>query len=140
MKEKLPNFDSEAHIPASLRKLMEAKENGMLKEYFLKRFRHLKDDFRDDLPDTDVRLLTTLDDKGHTVGDNYKCRGNYLWILKLALESIKKNGVITDPALTQKIDTFLNYDFNSMHGRFTTQEEINMMNNILDEIIEILEK
>ncbi len=128
------------NIPAELRPYFEAKEKGALREYFLDSFKHWKNDYKDDLPDVDIRTLVTLDDRGHFVGDNYKCRGNYIWGLSGTFSTAITDGVITDSKLLEKIKNFQQHDFRYLHNEFTTQQEIDMINQILADVIQYLEK
>lgn len=139
MEGEKPKFDIES-VPASLRPYFEARENGTLPKYFLDRFKRWRDDYRDDLPNVDIRTLATLDEKGHFVGDNYKCRGNYIFGLAGTLSAAIEDGAITDSVLIEKIQRFKQHDFRYIHGEFTTQQEIDMINQILAEVIQYLEK
>ena len=134
-----PKFDIES-VPEPLRPYFEAMENGTLPQYYLDRLRHKRDDYLDDLPDVDVRRLATLDDKGHFVGDNYKCRSNYISGLAGTLSAAIDDGVITDSELVEKIQSFRQHDFRHSHGEFTTPQEIDMINQILADVIQYLEE
>ena len=138
MPEGPPKIDLTS-IPEQLRPFFEAKENGTLKEYYAGKFRHLRDDYRDDLPAEDVRSLTKLDEKGHFVGDNYKCRGNYMFILSNVLAGAIENGVIADPEVLKKIEEFQHHDFRFRHDERTTPEEIELINRTLKAVIAYLE-
>ena len=127
-------------VPEQLRPYFEAREKGELKHYYLEEFYHLSSDYLDDLPAGDVRDSVTLDEKGHFVGDKYKCRGNYIFGLSGKLNGAIRDGVINDPDLLKKIDEFMHHDFRFAHGQFTTKEEIDLINNLLNLVIRYLEK
>jgi hypothetical protein len=137
MKDQEPKFNSSS-VPDFLRKYYQAIESGTLREYYLEKFLHFKDDFLDDLPDEDVRNLVTLDEKGHFVGDNYKCRGNYIFALSGTLQAAESDGVVSHPELIDSIGQFRSHDFKFHHGEFTTPQEIDMINQILAEVIDSL--
>ncbi len=126
-------------IPEPLSPYFEAKKNGTLCQYYLGSFQHRRDDYLDDLPSMDISTLTTLDENGLFVGNNYKCQGNYIFSLSLELQCAVKDGVISDSGLVSKINQFIHQDFAYVHGKFTIPEEINMMNMILTDVIQYLE-
>lgn len=134
-----PKFYIGGGVPAPLRPYFEAKENGTLPHYYLDRFKHWRDDYRDDLPEVDIRTLAKLDERGHFVGDNYKCRGNYIFGLAGTLSGALGDGVITDSELLIKVQKFRQNDFAYTHNEFTTQQEIDMINHILADVIQYLE-
>ncbi|HLD81755.1 MAG TPA: aminotransferase class I/II-fold pyridoxal phosphate-dependent enzyme [Patescibacteria group bacterium] len=92
------------------------------------------------LPDVSVSSLATLDDKGHFVGDNYKCRGNYIFGLSGTLSRAINDHVISDSELIAKIQQFKSHDFRYVHGERTAPEEITMINALLADVIQYLEK
>src|ERR1700729_148822 len=104
--DKLPQKIDLAKIPKQHRPYFEAREKGELAKYYLDRFIVFRDNYRDDLPQEDVRKLVTLDEKGMFVGDNYKCRGNYIFGLSMTLQGAVADGAITDPELIMKIKEF----------------------------------
>jgi len=130
-------FDSE-DVSELLRLYVEAKQSGKLCKYYVGRFQHKRDDYIDDLPEVDVRTLATLDDKSHFLGDNYKCRGNYIVGLSLDLQAAVNDGVINDCALASKINGFSHHNFSFQRGEFTTKEEMVMINRILADVIQHL--
>src|SRR3989339_343329 len=77
-----PEFDIE-NVPEFIRPYFEAKKKGTLPQYYLNIFKHVRDNYLDDL---------------------------------------KKD------------------DFRYVHGEFTTQEEIDMINQILADVIQYLEQ
>jgi hypothetical protein len=137
MEKERPKFDLN-NVPEGFRPYFEAKENGTLKEFYLKEFIHRRDDYSDELPDVDVRTLTKLDEKGHFTGDNYKCRGNYISALSLKLRTAVEDGIVTDPEVINKIEQFKGFGY--VEGKRTTKEEIDFINQILADVIEHLEK
>ncbi len=133
-----PEFDLSS-VPDSLRAYFEAKMNGTLREYFSEELTHLRDDFLDDLPTEDVRTLATLDEHGRFVGDNYKCRGNYIFMLAGTLQSVVTDGVVTNPKVIERIKQFRGFDWSFQKGERTTPSEIEMINQILASVIGSLE-
>jgi hypothetical protein len=135
MNEADPKFDKEN----PLKPYLDAKENGTLPKYYLNRFKYFRDDWLNDLPSINVHLLATLDREGKFVGDDYKCRWNYIVGLSLTLETAVEDSVIADSELVKKIGNFRHYDFKFLHNEFTTKEEIDMINQILADMIQYLE-
>jgi len=127
------------NIPAPLRPYYIAKKKGKLNEDFLKRFEHLKYNYRDDLPPSDVRNLD-FDKKNQDFANIYKCRGSYIVSLSLELQTAVDDKVIKDSLLIKKIQEFRHHDFNFHHGRFTSREEMKMINGILGDVISYLKK
>ena len=109
-------------------------------QFFLTILYGLRDDYSDDLPDTDVRLLVSLTEDGRYDGGNYKCRGNFITNMGAVLSDAIICGVITDSELIERIHLFLNWDFSYLHGKFTTLQEIDMINQILADVIQCLEE
>ena len=138
MKDGEPKFDIKS-VPKCLQPYLEARQNGTLPQYFLEVLRIKRDEYLDNLPEVDVRTLATIDERGRFVGDNYKCRGNYIWGLSGILEHTIEDGVITEPQLIEQIGAFKQHDFKFLHGEFTTQQEIDTINQILAEVINSLE-
>ena len=95
-----------------------------------------KHDYKDDLPDVGVRELIDLT-QGR--GTQYKCQGNFIVGLNLELAGTVEDGVVTDPELIGEIREFRAHDFRFHHGEFTTKEEVEMMNGILDKVLAHLE-
>lgn len=52
---------------------------------------------------------------------------------------LSKTGIIKDSYLIEKINSFRTHKFNCYKQKFTTKEEIDMMNNILNNVIKYLE-
>ncbi|KKP38794.1 hypothetical protein A2229_04045 [Candidatus Peregrinibacteria bacterium RIFOXYA2_FULL_33_7] len=134
-----PEFDIE-NVPEFIRPYFEAKKKGTLPQYYLNIFKHVRDNYLDDLPKDDVRTLATLDEKGNFIINNYKCLGNSIVGLAVNLSGSIEDGAITDPELIRKIEDFKKHDFRYVHGEFTTQEEIDMINQILADVIQYLEQ
>ena len=126
--------------PEPIRLYFKAKENKALPQYYLDRFKHKRDDYFDDLPKTDVRTLATIDEKGRFIREAYKCRGSYITGLAVTLLNAINNGIIADSKLIEKIQRFKQHDFRYLNNKFTTQQEINMINKILADVIQYLEK
>jgi hypothetical protein len=91
-----------ANIPEWIRPYVEAEQSGTLPQYYLKRLKYFRDEWSDDLPSVDVRTLATLDEKGHFVGDKYKCRGNYIVGFSATLSAAIDDKIIK-PELVKKI-------------------------------------
>lgn len=106
-------------IPDFLRPYFEARKKGALAQYYLNQFYSFKDD--------DSRF------------NKSKCRDNYILSLSLNLEAAIADGAIKDSDLEEKIKKFRKHDFNYHHRKFTTKQEINMINQILDDVIDYLE-
>lgn len=123
----------------TIKSFVDAVKNDKLDEYYIKRFYHKRDDYLDGLPKEDVRNLSDIDEKGMFTHENYKCKGNYIWTLIAALDGAIEYDVIEDDVLKQKIEEFSSHKFNYYEGKFTSKEEIDMINNILNDAITYLE-
>jgi hypothetical protein len=129
--------------PSGTLEYIEAIENGTLPNYYLVRFLIFKNNYRDDLPKEDVRNLIDIDENGKWKtptgsGVAFKCQGNYILGLRVSLVTAVDDLVITDPSLIEEIDTFTSHKFNYYDEEFTSQEEIDMINKVLDLVIEDL--
>ncbi|MFA6300745.1 MAG: hypothetical protein WC609_00125 [Candidatus Paceibacterota bacterium] len=129
-----------------MRPYLEARQEGgaKLTQYYLNRFLHLRDDFKDDLPQEKISDLETMDERGLFTGGNYKCRMNYIVGLSLALQGAVDDGVIVGEELIKKIGEFRKQGWKAGHGELTkltrrTREDIDMMNRILADVIQFLE-
>ncbi len=126
--------------PEIIVRYFKAKEDGILASYYLDKFRFKRDNYLDELPSEDVRNLATLDERGCFVGDNYKCRGNYIVGLGAVTGAAINDSVISDLCLIETLKQFRLHDFGYHHGEFTTIEEIEMINQILNGVIQYLER
>lgn len=116
-----------------------AKQEGELSEFYLQIFIQRRDDYMDELPEQDVRNSVSIDENGHFVELAYKCRGHYIIGLCFQLQSAVRDGVIKDGSLISRIQELGHHDFRFHHGEFTTPDEIDMMNSVLDDVIEYLD-
>ena len=120
--------------------LLKTKKENRLEDYYITKLKNLRDNFSEELPDVKVSLLQQeLDDYGR-FKEKYKCQKNYLIGLSLDLRSAIDDEIITDIQIIEKINEFGNYDFKCEDGEFTTQKEIDMINEVLNETIEYLEE
>jgi len=136
MVEKSQNLDKD--IPDILKSYYKAKDDGTLVQYYLDKFRNKRDNYLDDLPSFDVRTLG-LDEKGNFISSKYKCGGNYIVGLALTLESAIEDNIITNSELIETIQKFRHHNFNYYTGKFTSKQEIDMINNVLKNSIQNLE-
>lgn len=124
-------------MPPIVREYFQAKSESpeKLREHFLYRFLHFRDNYSDELPERDVRELIGVDE--HMT--KYKCQGNYLVGLGVTLGTALEDGVFTSQAVYEQVESFLHHDFEFSHGRFTTREEIVLVNATLATVIQSLE-
>jgi len=120
-----------------------ARKSGNLKDYYLRLFKYLDSEYSDNLPDVDVRTLIEITQEGKWdtpsgSGTAYKCQGNYISMLAGWLKIAVKDSVIEDFQLIEQLDSFYSHEFNFEQGKFTSQEEIDMMNNVLNLVIDNL--
>ncbi len=102
------------------------------KDKYLERLRWFRNRFIDELP---PEKLSRNDSNYH----RYKCRGNYFQGVAATLERIIADGMILSPELVSKIEQFHLLAFEEKDfSEFVTQEEIDKVNKLLDEIIEHL--
>jgi hypothetical protein len=107
---------------------------SLSKESYIKRFHWLRDEHLDDLPDFDVREIPYGDPRC----DRFKCQVNFIGGLRNDLKLLLFDKVVDDAVLINKIKEFLRYKFDS--SRPTTKEEIGLINDILNDVIDYLEK
>lgn len=111
------------------------------KEDYLKIFLDRRDNYSNELPDVNVRTSDRFDkDSKSIISSKYKCRGNYIVGLCLRLDAVVEKKLVTDIELIEKIKQFRKHDFRFSHDEFTTQEEIDMINDILNDVIDYLQK
>jgi hypothetical protein len=121
------------------KRYIESRKTGTLPKFYLNILTYMRDNYRDDLPDESVHTLTRVNEEGRFVGDNFKCRGNFIFGLSGWLQGPIRDGVITNPQVIEKINNFRSHDFRYSHGEFTTREEINLINKVLEEVISHLD-
>ncbi len=87
-------------------------------------------------------VRTLLDDipsdqisRDHPQYYDYKCTANNIYALGLAYRDVIQKKLISHPFGVATMATFLAHDFQFMHGRMTTQEEIKFLNENLDAVI-----
>lgn len=103
--------------------------------WYLERFYALRFEHSDDLLETDVRDLPRTDPRY----DKFKCQGNYIAGLGFDLQGAIWDKVITERTLIEDIKKFVAHKFNYQKGLFTSKDEINMMNSLLDDSIGYLQ-
>lgn len=104
-----------------------------MKQTFLQIFITFRNDFLDDLPPK--RLMP--EDENYL---RYKCRGNTFAGVKNGIERLIRKGVITNEEAIRKGMEFVEYVGNIDFTKFTTKENIDKLNEILDFMIEELSK
>ncbi|OGF25744.1 hypothetical protein A2303_07145 [Candidatus Falkowbacteria bacterium RIFOXYB2_FULL_47_14] len=112
------------------------KETLFDKKWYQERFHWLRDEHLDDLPEEDVRNIIPSNDPRYNM---FKCQGNYISGLKYDLESALMDGMIRDESLKKDVKEFLKFKFGFSEGKFTTREEIDKCNTILDKVIDYLD-
>lgn len=141
--DRYKRIKEELRESGSLRLLsyLEAIEKGSLTDYYLTLFLSYRDDYSGDLPQKDVRKLIEINENGEFNtrtgrGTAFKCQGNYIVGLALALQKAIDDSVIINPSTLESVEGFLDHDFNYIDGRFTSPEEIDLINHTLDQVIE----
>lgn len=104
-----------------------------MKQTYLHDFITFRNDFLDDLP---PKRLMPGDDNYLL----YKCRGNFFSGVKNGIERLIRKGVITNEEVKRKGLDFIEYVENRDFTKFSTKEDIDRVNKILDFIIEELSK
>ena len=100
------------------------------KEYYLGRLKWFRNDFIDDLPEDKVIPHETPN------WDKYKCRGNFFQGVVGDLDNILTEGIIKDEKIISDIEAFLKYATEEIDfSKFTTKENIQRADEILDEVI-----
>src|SRR3989339_2116691 len=102
-------------------------------KWYKERFYWLRDKHYDDLPEIDVRDMNIpYDDPRYNM---FKCQGNYISGLKSDLQSALLDKIFDNHELKNEIKEFLNFKFGFSEGKFTTQEEIDKCNTMLNKLI-----
>ena len=96
----------------------------MLKDF---RYNHL-----DDLPE---KCLIPWDANYY----KYKCRWNYMAGVRASIYNLIKENKIQKSENIEEWNKFIDYIANKDPNKFTTKQEIDMVNNLLDKVIEELE-
>ena len=106
------------------------EEGGKLPQYYLEYFTFLRN-FSDELPTKRVDFLDT---------DYYvmKCRGGVIITIARKLQFAIDEGIMRDSALVLQIEAFKKHDWNYVRGKYTSKEEIALINAMLDTVIEYL--
>ena len=119
-----------------LHDFFEALRDGELPTYCCQRLALFKL-YSDDLPGP------ILVDERHPDYPQMKCRGNIIMGIALELSKCVEQEVVIDPSLITSIDSFVHRQWNAFRGNkgeyWTTQEEIDLMNTMLDRVISNIE-
>ncbi len=110
-------------------------EDDLLEHYY-ERFVFEKNNYSDELPELRVGSIGTS--SAWTTQLTHKCQGNYISQLRMSLVGLIKDDMIDDSILVKEILDFNRYKFKYKDSEFTTPEEIDMINHILDDVISYL--
>ena len=110
-------------------------EDNLL-EYYFERFVFKKENYSDELPK--LRIGSAGTPQAYKTRCSHKCQANYIVGLRTTLGDLIRDDMIDDPNLMKKIKKYRSHRFKCVDGDFTTQEEIDLMNNILDDVISYL--
>lgn len=99
----------------------------------LERFIEYRHEYIEDLPSQRLRLS----DKHYY---RYKCRGNLFCGIKYDIENLIAENIVSDPLVIQKGRAYIEYVTKRDFRRFSTREDIDIMNEILDIMIETLDR
>ena len=109
-----------------------SNEKGELREEYLKKFIDFRDNYIDDLPSEKVELS---DENYHF----YKCRKNFFQSVIADIENMIDEGII-DKQTINKYERFFNrLQERAKFPNFTTREDIDEVNEIINCIIESLQ-
>lgn len=119
---------------------------GTLSSYYLAILTSFRDDYLDDLPDVDVRMIIDEDnlermDRGEPMSSSirYKCQTNYVLGVVTHLRGLIYQEVIQDPEIRGAIEEFNASDLNFVVGDPDNPERIARINWILGLVISHLE-
>jgi len=102
-----------------------------IKKQYLEDFINYRNNYLDDLP---AERLMPGDENYHL----YKCRGNFIMGVAGRIDRLIRKGIITKPEVIAKGNEFNNYLQQRDFSRFSTQDDINRINEILDYMIKEL--
>lgn len=111
---------------------VEAKERGELLNYYLNKFKKLREEYIDTLPADAIKMS----DPDYY---RYKARGNYIFMLAGVLMGAIEDNIVTDPNAVATVESFKMHHWKYYEGEFTSQEEITLINSTLDMIVRSLE-
>ena len=107
-------------------------EKAELRKEYLKKFIDFRDNYIDDLPAKKLEL----GDKNYYL---YKCRGNFFQAVVASVENMIIEETIINPEAIEKGKEFLEYAQKIDFSKFTTEKDINKINEIINCIIESLQ-
>ena len=126
-------------MPDMTREIFEAAANGTLKEYYAKRVRHLRYDYRDECPPVDVQFLPEVAlEEGGKSSHVFKCQRNYNLNVAKVLQSIVDNELIVDRGIIDRIAAFVQSDFDFQIGDPKNEARVQRINAMLDEVLAAL--
>ncbi|MBU4338051.1 hypothetical protein KKB43_01075 [Patescibacteria group bacterium] len=109
----------------------EKSDREELKKECLVKFVEYRHGYIDELP---PHRLMPGDENYH----RYKCRGNLFAGVKYDISNLIDEGILSDPAAIQKGREYMDYVAKRDFSKFSTQEDIDKINEILDIMIKSL--
>lgn len=102
-----------------------------IKREYLEDFINYRNNYIDDLP---AERLMPGDENYYL----YKCRGNFISGVAGRIHRLIQKGIITKPEAVKKGQEFIDYLRQRDFSKFSTQDDINTINEILDYMIKEL--
>jgi hypothetical protein len=112
-------------------KNFEKSNKEQFKQECLKKFIEYRHEFIDELP---PQKLKPSDENYH----KYKCRGNNFVAIQVDIASLIDENILVEPGALQKGQEYMEYVKNRNFSKFSTQEDIDKLNEILDIMIKEL--
>ena len=109
-----------------------SNEKAELRKGYLKKFVDFRDNYIDDLPAKKLEL----GDENYYL---YKCRGNFFQAIVASVENMIIEELISNPRAIEKGKEFLEYAQKIDFSKFTTEKDIDKVNEIINCIIESLQ-
>ncbi len=123
--------------------------NNSLPEFYLKRFKDLRFNYSDDIPEPgvsekhpDYYLLRLVAKDKHPSYPKMKCRANVIGSIGLSLSVCIDYKIIDDEELVNEVSDFFDFRWNCTDTNiiWTTKQEIDYINQTLDKVIDYLQK
>ena len=125
--------------------------HGTMPEYYLQRFFNYRYNYSDDLPEPDVDLshkdysfLKLKAGWDHPAAPKLKCYRNVIGGIGLSLKSVLQYEIILGDEMEQLVGDYHCYEFEAKKAEkgkaWTSQKDIDFMNNSLDKVIRFMEK
>lgn len=117
----------------NIQNTLTVEEAAEMRKENLERFINFRDNYINDLP---TKKLWPRDANYHL----YKCRGNFFIGRASDIEELIKNKIITNPEAIKTGEDYIKYVRNRDFSKFSTQEDLDKVNEIIECVIKELSR